>query len=360
MKPLFFTISFLFLLIPSVFADVKTYNMDLNNDGKKEVITSEDKFDTEAEGIITVLASDNKLIGNFSMSDHLDKVEFISLNKDGLKQIAAWSYGGAHYTNIAIYGYKGGKLYKIFENGSACGIETDFKAKKPRIKVGSENWGKKDWCYADEPLWKVYVWNGKEFIYDKKLSSAAEISENEEAQRFLNKAHELIEKKNDNKLIYISHGKYEDYYHIKFTLTPDNTLLKLKGYDKYGTSKYEFSDGLFEIFIPKDKFPIPAPNCREYIILRMPMTMDDVSQKEKYIAEKKSLFEKIKNMKEAKSGNIDVVIELNPYITVKNKNPLTIELTGSNVFFREAGGCYINYVGQLQSKEAISENVNKP
>lgn len=164
----------------------------------------------------------------------------------------------------------------------------------------------------------------------------------------------------DEKTIYTSRGKYEDYYHIKFTLTPDNTLLELKGYNKYGTSKYEFSDGLFEIFIPKDKFPILAPNCREYIILRMPMTMDNVSQKEKFIVEKKALFDRIKKMRETKAGNIDVVIELNPYIMVKNKNPLTIELTECNVFFRDSGGRYIDYVGQLQSKERISGNVDKP
>jgi len=164
----------------------------------------------------------------------------------------------------------------------------------------------------------------------------------------------------DDKTIYTSHGKYEDYYHIKFTLTPDNTLLELNGYDKYGASKYEFSNGLFEIFIPKDKFLIPAPNCREYIILRMPMTMDDVSQKEKFIAEKKYLFDRIKKMKEINSGKIDVVIELNPYIMVKSKEPLSIELTECNVFFRDAGGRYIDYVGQLQDKEIISGNAKKP
>jgi hypothetical protein len=164
----------------------------------------------------------------------------------------------------------------------------------------------------------------------------------------------------DDKTIHTSRGKYEDYYHIRFTLTPDNTLLELKGYDKYGPSKYEFSDGQFEIFVTKDKFPIPAPKCSGYIILRMSMTLDDVANKEKYIAEKKSLFDRIKKMKETKSGNIDVVIELNPYIMVKSKEPLIIELTECNVFFRNAGGRYINYVGQLQSKEAVSDNAKKP
>jgi hypothetical protein len=80
----------------------------------------------------------------------------------------------------------------------------------------------------------------------------------------------------------------------------------------------------------------------------MPMTLGDVTNKEEYIAEKKALFDRIKQMKEAKKGNIDVVIELNPYIVIKIKEPLSIELTECNVFFRDAGGRYINYVGKLQ------------
>lgn len=149
--------------------------------------------------------------------------------------------------------------------------------------------------------------------------------------------------------VYITKGKYWDYYHIKFTLTPENTLLMLKGYDKYGPSKYEFEDGMFQVFIPKDKFPIPAPNCKEYIILRMPMTISD-SNKDKFVAEKKVIFDKIKEMKESGKGQVEVVIQLNNSdadIKIKSKDPLALELEGCNVWFREAHGRYIDYVGEL-------------
>lgn len=209
MKLLFFTIAFSFLSISSVFADIKTYKVDLNNDGKQEIITVHRIFETipitkeslpiNTDNEITVLKPDRSKVGSFSMPDHMGKVEFVSFNNDGFKQIVTYSEGGSNYTNIAIYGYKDGKLYEIFENGSACGIEADFKAVKPMIKVGRANWKKKGWREGDEPLWQVYVWNGNEFIYDKKLSSTSEIGEDEEGQRFLNKAHELMEKKNDNK-----------------------------------------------------------------------------------------------------------------------------------------------------------------
>jgi len=155
----------------------------------------------------------------------------------------------------------------------------------------------------------------------------------------------------DNAMIYTAKGKYWNYYHIKFTLTPDNTLLTLKDYYKYGPSKYEFADGGFQIFIPKNKFPILAPNCKGYIILRMPGTLDDIPHKEQYIAEKKTLFDRIKEMKESGKGQVDVVVQLNESdfgIKVISKNPLKVEVEGTNVFFRDSHGRYIDYVGDLK------------
>jgi tetratricopeptide (TPR) repeat protein len=119
-----------------------------------------------------------------------------------------------HYTNIAIYGYKNGELYEIFENGSACLVETDFKAKRPMIKVGRENWEQEGWCYATgEPLWQVYVWNGKEFVYNKKLSTTPEISEQEATVRFINTVKERMQEIDSwhNKAIELrKEGKYNE------------------------------------------------------------------------------------------------------------------------------------------------------
>ena len=149
--------------------------------------------------------------------------------------------------------------------------------------------------------------------------------------------------------IYVAPGKYLDYYHIKYTLTPENTLLTLKGYYKYGPSNYDFTDGLFQIFIPKNKFPIPAPNSKGYIILRMPMTISDDPDKNEWIAEKKVLFDQIKEMKESGKGRVDVIVELHPqYVNVIQDDPLILELDGANVWFRNAHDKYIDYVGPLK------------
>ncbi|MDD3295795.1 MAG: hypothetical protein PHU64_00360 [Candidatus Omnitrophica bacterium] len=155
--------------------------------------------------------------------------------------------------------------------------------------------------------------------------------------------------------IYVSTHRGIDYYHMKYTLTPDNVELTLPTYHKYGPSEYFFEYGNFQLFIPKEKFPISAPNCNTHIILRMPMTMGDVfakryytSEQERYIAEKRAVYDKIKQIKESGRGELEVVVELNPYVKVKQEEPLEVELEWCNVFFRDAYGQYIDYVGPLK------------
>lgn len=173
------------LFIPPAFADIDYLHTDLDDDGKQEVITVYQRFaipektlQFAIEGMVTVYNSDKKHVGSFSMPGHMGRIEFVSLNKDGSKQIIAWSSGGVGYTNLAIYGYKDSRLYKIFENGGVSPIEVDLEADKPIIKVGRANWEQKGRSYATGvPLWQVYIWNGKEFIYDENLSTAPEINQ---------------------------------------------------------------------------------------------------------------------------------------------------------------------------------------
>ena len=173
--------------------------------------------------------------------------------------------------------------------------------------------------------------------------------------------------------IHTSTTKGMVYYHIKYTLTPENTLLPNdpKAVDEFGLKRnaknyrneildeqsINFKEnGQFEIFIPVKKFPF-AYHKSGYVIVRMAQTLvdneySDHSKDPKrydYVAEKQALYNRIKEMKESGRGSVDVVIELNPYVRVKSKNPLELELTNRNVFFRTAHGRYIDYVGQLYS-----------
>ena len=122
--------------------------------------------------------------------------------------------------------------------------------------------------------------------------------------------------------ITINPGKYFDYYHIQYDLIPDQYRIN---------TRYGFNPGgQFEVFIPKAFFPIPAPNCREHIIVRMPYS--------KNTEQKKALYDQLLQ------GNTTtrVTLELNPYLNIVSKSPLNLELTYCNVFFRHKNGDYYN------------------
>lgn len=174
------------------------------------------------------------------------------------------------------------------------------------------------------------------------------------------------------------------YYHIKYILTPENTLLSNDSEViaalglKRNAANYrdEILDeqtinfkkyGQFEIFIPDKKFPCKGSQKSGYIILRMPQTLvdnqfSDHSKDPKrydYVAEKQALYDRIKAMKESGRGGVEVIIELS-YVEVKSKKPLELELTEPNVFFRTAYGKYIDHVGPLySSKPRINKELFK-
>ena len=140
---------------------------------------------------------------------------------------------------------------------------------------------------------------------------------------------------NTNRVV-VTHGKYFDYYHIKYTLTNNNFILQKNG------DGFSFEDGQFEIYLNKQEFPIPSPNCKNKLILRMPCTLSDDENHNESIKKKKRLYEEIKNVYEGNLSGLDVVIELNPYVKVKYKNPLTLELEKCNIFFRTKKNHYID------------------
>lgn len=122
--------------------------------------------------------------------------------------------------------------------------------------------------------------------------------------------------------VVINPGKYNDYYHLQYELIPG----KYQVNKRYGFN----SGGQFEVLIPKAIFPIPAPNCRENIIVRMPYS----GQTER----KKALYDQLLEGKVSTT----VTLELNPYVAVTTTEPPTFTLTYCNVFFRHKGGDYYN------------------
>ncbi|GAB4491836.1 MAG: hypothetical protein Tsb0010_00370 [Parvularculaceae bacterium] len=141
------------------------------------------------------------------------------------------------------------------------------------------------------------------------------------------------------------------YYLLEYALKPDAVLVgeDLAAMGGRRARMAEVTEGgQFEILIPVSEFPVPAPNCEGYIIVRMPWTDPDLANAERAIADKRSLYERIRAMRAIGEGVVTVTLELNPYVEVVSEEPLRLRLTQCNVFFRQQAGAY--------APEAIAAN----
>lgn len=133
------------------------------------------------------------------------------------------------------------------------------------------------------------------------------------------------------------------YYLMEYALRPGAVLVgeDLAAMGGRRARMAEVTEGgQFEILIPVSEFPVPAPNCEGYIIVRMPWTDPDLANAEQSIAEKRSLFERIRAMRASGEGVVPVTLELNPYVEVVSEEPLRLRLTQCNVYFRQQAGAY--------------------
>ena len=152
--------------------------------------------------------------------------------------------------------------------------------------------------------------------------------------------------------IYHSVGRFKTYKHIKLTLTSDNIVLSndpevVKKLSLSRTpqdyrqnildeNSENFKTGQFQVYMPVNLYPL-NPDTKGYMILRMPSTLSKKPMAKEYIAQKQALYFKIVEMMAEKKGEVEVVLELS-------------ESGPRNLFFRDAGGKYINYVGQYKKE----------
>lgn len=108
-----------------------------------------------------------KAVKTIMGNQYLGEMSIEDFSKDGRKQLVIWSSGGAHHADLYIYEWLNGDYKRIFEDGSACGIQTDFKATPPMIKIGKEKWNTEGWSYVDEPGWEIWLWDGEKFNLEK-------------------------------------------------------------------------------------------------------------------------------------------------------------------------------------------------
>src|SRR5262245_8695579 len=141
--------------------------------------------------------------------------------------------------------------------------------------------------------------------------------------------------------IVVNEGKYGPYYHLRIEL-------KAEAIDFKQSDRASRSGGQVELKLRREKFPVPAPNCRGSIILRMPWTSPRAKGANEKIAVKEELLKRIRALETHPNEVLPVVIELNPYVEVVSRTPLKLQLTQCNVFFRDAYGAYVDAIGPVK------------
>lgn len=136
--------------------------------------------------------------------------------------------------------------------------------------------------------------------------------------------------------IFANPGKYGPYYHLQLQLKASSIDFDL-------SDSTPSSGGQFEIRLRPESFPVPAPNCRGPIILRMPWTAPDTPGAKEKIAAKEALLKRILALRRLSEEFLSVAVELNPYVEVVGRDPLQLQLTQCNVFFRHAFGGYVDH-----------------
>ena len=132
---------------------------------------------------------------------------------------------------------------------------------------------------------------------------------------------------------YTASGK--PYYHLSYVLNSEN-LLKV---EVYSSQEFEQNGGQFEVELEKSTFPIPAPNCKSNLILRMPWVPPGADLSVKY-----KIYQAILAVHLAQAETVSVVLELNPYVKETHQG---IELTQCNIFFRHANSAYVPHTESL-------------
>ena len=95
-----------------------------------------------------------------------------------------------------------------------------------------------------------------------------------------------------------------------------------------------FADGgQFQVILQPSTLPVSTLGCSG-IIARMAWTDPASDGAPADIAAKKGIFDAIGQLKSNPTAQLNVPIELNPYVKVVQNDPLQLQLTECNVFFR--------------------------
>ena len=176
-------------------------SVDMDGDKKDEAVMASQMYSTDGNespqsfAAVLTIGEDgktkdvlkaiplNELLGVSVDDEHKRIIEVMDLNDDGKKEVAIWSTGGFHYHSLIIVGMRDGKVVTLFKNGSRCPVEYDPAEDKNVISVGREDWPEHS-CADGTYLEEIWIWDGKEFLYDKAKSTSPCLGEDEDIDKY--------------------------------------------------------------------------------------------------------------------------------------------------------------------------------
>lgn len=95
----------------------------------------------------------------------------------------------------------------------------------------------------------------------------------------------------------------------------------------HDTSREAFDKdwGQFEVRIPKKRFPVPAPNCRKNVILRMPGVAPNVRGRDKQLQHRWQQFQSLHELWNGRLDNMELRIASGPYMRADKRGGLVLQ-----------------------------------
>lgn len=91
--------------------------------------------------------------------------------------------------------------------------------------------------------------------------------------------------------------------------------------------------GQFEVLVPKERFPIPAPNCRKNVILRMPAVGPDAPDRERRVEWRWTLFRALHDLASGRIEEVETALLPGPYMKTDGSGRPVLEYC--NAYFND-------------------------
>ncbi|MEI8349685.1 MAG: hypothetical protein WCI77_05985 [Candidatus Omnitrophota bacterium] len=146
---------------------VEQFKVDLDNDMIAEVVEVTDRFDAQADALVTITKKDKEpsknKVNTFTVPGRFTKIQFIDLNNNDYKQIVVY-YEAKGMLALVIYDIKDNRLSRLFTAESSCGVDGDFDSGLSRVKIGKNKSGTADCSTEQLDTWELWAWSGEKFI----------------------------------------------------------------------------------------------------------------------------------------------------------------------------------------------------